>query len=152
MRSLMGKRLVWLMAAAACLQLTGLAGAEPLYTVTDLGMFTPTGINNAGQVVGTYYTSVQVGPNTYRDTTYEYLYDHGKVTDLTGVFGTYAGTLSINNAGQVAGTNYTIGGGQQEAILYSNGNVTVLAGGGYSTVGTQQIPNAASVAGINDLG
>src|SRR4051794_3755750 len=67
------------------------------------------GINNAGQVVGTFQDST--GP------LHGFLYSNGRTTDL-GTFGGNFALSGINNAGQIVGTS------DGNAFIYSSGQRT----------------------------
>lgn len=108
------------------------AAAAVHFTLTDLGtlggsLSTATGINAAGQVVGSANTAV----GAYR---HAVLWQAGTITDL----GTLGGTLSyangINAAGQVVGYSET-GGGTGHAFLWQSGGLQDLGtlGGSYSS-------------------
>ena len=133
------------LAAFACL-LFGNAGGFAqnfLYSVTDLGTLpglsdsSPTGINNAGQVVG----------EAYSDGGYlhAFLYSGGTMMDIGALPGDTNTTASaINNAGQVAGYTYAFNPnhsnpiGPPQAFLYSGGKMTGLGTlPGYSEDGSQ---------------
>jgi len=49
----MRPRRLFPLTVAACLSMPFVIFAQPLYTVHDLGIGQPTGINNSGQVIGT---------------------------------------------------------------------------------------------------
>jgi beta-lactamase regulating signal transducer with metallopeptidase domain/uncharacterized membrane protein len=65
------------------------------YQIIDLGRFSPTAINNAGQIAGNAMDSRIPRP---------YLWDRGRWTDLGGPEGTIAFAADINDLGQVAGS------------------------------------------------
>src|SRR5262245_20731382 len=72
------------------------------YAITDLGTLGgpssyPTGINNAGQVVGWSDTNTS-------GVTHAFLYQNGTITDLGTLGGAYSAAAGINNAGQVIGS------------------------------------------------
>jgi probable HAF family extracellular repeat protein len=107
-------QLVCGLAAAAFVLAAGPARAE--YIVTSLGVLQPTGINDAGQIIGTYGIPFRDQASwSDSDHVHAFLYDHGKVTDLASVFRIGQepigiGPVAINNAGQVAGMRYTANG------------------------------------------
>jgi probable HAF family extracellular repeat protein len=116
------RRLLWGLAALALLACPLSSRAD--YLVTDLGAFTATGLNNAGQVVG------NAGGQAV-------LYSGGSLTNLGGFFAT-----SINNAGQVAGTVSTAS--DIRAVVYSGGVTKDLGSLGWDVL--------SSVKGMNDAG
>jgi probable HAF family extracellular repeat protein len=102
------------------------------------GHFTvPTGINDAGQIVGHYITASSNGANGF-------LYSNGVYTTIDDPPGTYSTSADgINNAGQVV-DHYEVGfGGPVYMFTYSNGVYTTIN----DPVGTLPTP-----AAINDLG
>jgi probable HAF family extracellular repeat protein len=81
------------------------------------------GINNAGQVVGT-------GDDLKNN--HPFLMSNGTVTDLGSLGGTWGHAYAINNKGEVAGVSEITGDVSQHAFLYTNGAMTDLGtlGGG----------------------
>jgi len=99
-----------------------------------------TAINDAGQIVGTSYTSSLTWDG--------FLYSNGTMLDLGSFGGADTEALAINNAGTVVGysdiANPSSGTGMS-AFLYSNGTLTdldALLGGTHNT----------SANGVNDAG
>jgi len=95
--------------------------AAPVYTVTALPAdFTPTDINNLGQISG----SLHFADNT----SHAALLSGGTLTDL----GTLGGSLSfgraLNDAGQVVGISYTAS-GDAHGFLYGSGGLLDLGAG-----------------------
>lgn len=92
------------------------------------------GINNTGEVVGTYYNDGQHG----------FLYAGGNYTTIDDPLGTFTQLDGINDAGQIVGEFYY--NGNWHGFLYSNGTYTTLdnpAGAGqFGTV----------ITGINNIG
>lgn len=107
-----------------------LAYAVPTYSITDLGLGTGLGINNAGQVTGV--------SNSGR----AYIYSNGVTTNLGTLGGDTSYGLSINNLGQITGYSYLSGNNTAHAFVYSNGVMTDISNG---------IDNSAGM-GINDSG
>jgi probable HAF family extracellular repeat protein len=134
--------------AALLLGAASRACAE-FYTVTSLGS-TPGlyasdfGINNAGQMVGAYWSAQDNSVN------HLVLYSNGKPIDLgspgPGIIGggsalTSTAGLSLNNAGQVAGS---LDWGTPHAFLYS--------GGKFSNLGLPSSSTSSAAVGINSAG
>jgi hypothetical protein len=100
-------------------------------------MFTSlSGINNAGQIIGTYLhqRSGSGDPNDY-DGEIAFLYDNGSFTrldspDARAPFDCCGATtlpMDINNAGQILGSTYD-GNGNLRFFLYDDGNYSVITG------------------------
>ena len=85
------------------------------YIVTELGMSQAYGVNNAGQVVGSYQNHAA-------------LWEHGKLLDLGTLKGGTSCAYGINNCGQVVGES------DGRAFLWQRGRMTDLGtlGGHYS--------------------
>ena len=116
------------------------------YTITGFGTpeggfnIDPRGINNSGQVVGSYTSnSYSYMGNNLRS----FLYSNGAITDIGTLGGTDSYAVDISNGGQVAGASFTASGWPYHAFLYSSGVMTdigTLAG------------NSVYVYGSNDHG
>jgi probable HAF family extracellular repeat protein len=102
----------------------GRAAAAPMYTITDLGMRKVTGLNDAGQVVGSGSLSVRSAADG------PFLYQNGTFTDLSGKLGASAWISGINNAGQIAGSTLTPTGGSYVFVLGPGGQLTRYDGAG----------------------
>jgi len=108
------------------------------------------GINDAGQVVGTSAAPFSPRPHAF-------LYTNGSMTDLgtlANQFGAFSSATGVNNGGQVVGysllsnSNINI---PSHAFLYSNGTMTdlgTLAGGTSTAMG---INNAGQVVGFSSV-
>lgn len=83
-------------------------GPGPQYSVTDLGAFHPTAINNSGNVVG------------YSDGGHVLLWSQGILTDLGSMGGSFAVASGLNDSGQIAGTMSTPNG--IEHFIFTNGS------------------------------
>ena len=97
--------------------------ADALYTITDLGTLggyssSASGINNAGQIVGT--------SNTSTGESHAFLYSDGQMQDLGTLGGPSSYGGSINNAGQVVGRSQISTNSSYYPFLYSNGQMTAL--------------------------
>ena len=101
----------------------------PRYTITDMGTFggqssTALGINNAGQVVGSAYTTGNLASRAF-------LWENGVLKDLGALGGANSGAQAINDQGQIVGSAETST-GAFHAFLYSGGamrDLGTLAGG-----------------------
>lgn len=96
--------------------------AAPLYTVSLLSGvdFAPTGMNNAGQIVG--FAGVGDG------TVHAMLYSGGVLSDLGNLGGQDSYANAINDAGTVTGTARSALGAER-AFLYQDGSVLYLGTG-----------------------
>ena len=146
------------------------AMAVPMFGVTYAGDFSPTAINNSGQVVGrvagatVLYSgsslSVLGGSNMvvtgindaatvvgYQTSNtgvrQAFIQSNGTLTNI-GAASVDVGDLSINNAGQVAGS-FGVAGDQRHAFLYQDGTLTDLNQG-------QAAPFEGSATAINNQG
>jgi len=113
--------------------------AQSLYTITDLGTLggnqsSASGVNDAGQVVGTSTTTYGVSR--------AFAYGNGAMIDLGTLGGDYSSASAINDQGEVVGTSTTTY-GVSRAFLFANGVMYDLGtlGGDYS-----------SASGINNNG
>lgn len=95
--------------------------AAPLYAVSLLPDvdFAPTGMNNAGQIVGFAGTGNGIHAVVYAD---------GVLTDLGNLGGKDSYASAINDAGAITGTTLSAS-GEQHAFLYQNGTVRDLGAG-----------------------
>lgn len=119
--------------------------AHPLYVVSLLPPvdFSPTAMNNAGQIVGF--------AGTGQGTVHAVLYGDGALTDLGAFFGHESFATAINDAGAITGSVLGAS-GEQHAFLYQHGSVLDLGAGtaGYGinargdVVGSQQKAGGAS--------
>src|SRR3954452_6886163 len=104
-----------------------------------LGRSVATGINDAGQVVGT----LDVGSSAE----HAFVYTNGQMTDL-GAFE----ASGINNTGQIVGSR-AVGSSPPHAVLYSNGQVKDLGAlPGYSQSDGRGITNAGQAVGSSSGG
>jgi probable HAF family extracellular repeat protein len=119
------------------------SAASTTYAVKILeGAGTPYGINDSGQVVGSYGCCGGV--------LHAYLYDESatpKMRDLhtSTVFGSFSSALDINASGQVVGDE-DMPCGHHHAVLYSGGQMQDLGG-----LGTEPCP-ISNAYGINNSG
>ena len=138
-------------AAVLALLVTTLAATAraAVYDLTDLGSAlgpgaVPTGINDAGQIVGRYGTPEGTRPFIYHNGTVTNLGapPGAEVGDAAGVFGE-----AISSNGLVAGTSFTRG-ARPRALLFQNGTVTELPEPAGSTgSGAFGINSSGSVVG-----
>jgi probable HAF family extracellular repeat protein len=101
----------------------------------------PTGINNAGQIIGTQRIVIGYDEQQRQDIAqmHPYINDHGKITDLDTLNKGDISPRAINNAGQVIGTS------GNTAFLYKGGKMIdlgTIGGNGWGSYAT----------GINDQG
>lgn len=96
--------------------------AEPLYTASFLSGvdFAPTGMNNAGQIVGF--------AGTGDGAIHAVLYAGGVLTDLGGLGGKDSYAEAINDAGAVTGA-FVSASGEHHAFLYRDGSALDLGAG-----------------------
>src|ERR1700692_4239840 len=98
-------------------QTTGFIYNNGTYTTLSdplaVGPTSAYGINDAGQVVGSYFDATSV---------HGYIYSNGNYTTLSFPGSTSTTLYGINNSGQIVG-NYLPGGGSgvMQGFLYSNG-------------------------------
>ncbi len=119
--------------------------AAPLYTASFLSGvdFAPTGMNNAGQIVGF--------SGTGEGAIHAVLYAGGILTDLGGLGGKDSYAQAINEAGAITGSTLSAA-GEQHAFLYQDGSVRDLGAGtaGYGinargdVVGSRQTANGVA--------
>jgi len=134
--------------AAACMVLgLGVSGVRAEATLSPIGTpgatnFTPTAINNLGQVVG-YVRGGTQGAYTYTSA----LYSGGSISLLPNMAGfTNAQAFDINDSGQIVGTAFDST--TFRGFLYNTGSYTnlgVLPGGTYSTA--SGINNSGQITG-----
>jgi len=108
---------------AACFGALDAAAQSPRYTVTDLGEFEPSGVNDVGQVAGRAIISGRL---------FAVVYD-GTLRTINPPEGASAEAHAINNRGQVVGTvficeivNDNCVNGRSRAFIYRSGAFTVL--------------------------
>ena len=132
---------VVLFAGLAIVPSTALAGVVYSYTTIDdpLGVYgtSVNGINNLGQVVGTYWDANNIA--------HAFVESGGTYTTLIypSTDGSYTLANGINDSGQVVGT-YT------DANFKSHGFVE--SGGTYTTIDHPLGVYGTSISGINNLG
>lgn len=134
-----------LLALLSILFMTRASDAHPLYAVSLLPQvdFSPTAMNNKGQIVGF--------AGTGQGTVHAVVYADGTLTDLGAFFGEESFAAAINDAGAITGTVLGAS-GEQHAFLYQHGSVLDLGTGtaGYGinargdVVGSKQTVDGAS--------
>lgn len=105
----------------------------------DLGRFSPSGINPAGQVVGS--------ANTATGQTRAFLWENGAMTDLGTLGGDISIASGINPAGQVVGSSYTSD-GRLHGFLWDKGVMTDLGTLAEEGEIDQTVANAINPAGL----
>ena len=107
---------------------------------------TASGINNRGEVVGTYDAGPTINPQLF-GYSHAYVYRNGFLSDIGTLGGSFSYGSGINNAGQIVGTSTVTPGlfppPPSKAFIYSNGRMRAIGGG--------QSGNFAPAA-INDNG
>ena len=105
----------------------------------------PAAINDAGQIVGTYYSIP--GAQNISPAPQAFLYDHGTFTtiDVPGGRGTQA--TSINNAGQIVG--YTVIDNRYQGFVDDHGRFTVIDLPGSDLTQLFGINDAGQIVGIS---
>jgi probable HAF family extracellular repeat protein len=97
---------------------SNLALAQTQFAITDLGAnVVPHGINDLGQIAGSFSTPSGVHP---------FLYSNGIFNDLGTLGGTGAGAMQINSHGQIVGYSMLVGDSSEHAFVYSLGAMTDL--------------------------
>ncbi|HWW70676.1 MAG TPA: FxDxF family PEP-CTERM protein [Duganella sp.] len=117
--------------------LPALATEPPRYSMTYLGNFLASSLNNVGDVVGGI-----VGDGGLYEVG---LYSGGTLRNL-GAPGGNAVTYGINDSGQIVGRT-----GDSQAFVYSGGSFNLFAGGSSSSV-AYGINNAGQVVGVRTVG
>jgi probable HAF family extracellular repeat protein len=98
------------------------AHASALYYVTDLGAMngsnsTALGINNSGEIVGSYSDF---------SGTHAFLYSGGTMQNIAQLGSSTSAAYGINSSGQIVGEYDLTGNGEPRAFLYSGGVLTNL--------------------------
>ncbi|MGA2585082.1 MAG: hypothetical protein ABSG31_17555 [Tepidisphaeraceae bacterium] len=141
MRILFSMTVFWGIAVAVSLNAT-CASAADQYSLTDLGSFTPTGLNTSGQICGNI-------PAT-GGTTHAAIYDNGSIQDL-GVLPGYTSSFAndINSGAQVVGYQTVPNDpfNADYAFLFSDGTMLDMTTLPIYSGGTAMIAR-----GINSLG
>lgn len=127
-------------------------------------------MNQVGQVVGTSYTDATPNPTTGIPTVHPFLWDHGRMTDLGTLGGTYAGAgscsfsaifcnssfvegaLLVNDAGQVVGSSNLAGDLTLHPFLWTRtGGMQDLGTLGGNNGVTNWINDVGDIVGKADL-
>jgi uncharacterized membrane protein len=89
--------------------------------------------NNRGQIIGASYTSYTPNPSTGIPTIDPYLWQHGHMTDLGTLGGTFGFANWINDQGAVVGVSNLAGDNNAQPFLWKTGHMTKLPtiGGGF---------------------
>lgn len=126
-RGPMGEKMRVIIVAALCLALAGIITspslAAPSYRIIDIGATTgwqkswTGGINNLGQVTGTYELDGKQ---------HAFVWDHGTITELPGL-GAETCAGGINDAGQIAGyASLPVTGAYAHACLWTDQQISDL--------------------------
>jgi len=110
--------------------------AQVTYTITDLGLIVPTGINDSGQVSG----SVGSGANRVA-----IRWENGSTTEYQGLGG-YTVASGINNHGVMSGYSYDFS-GRQHAVIFENDSMYILPDPTNSRSEAMAINDSGYVAG-----
>ena len=122
-------------------------GTFTLINVPGTSGIQPAAINDAGQIVGTYYPTT--GPQNISPLPQAFLYDHGTFTtiDVPGGRGTQA--TGINNAGQIVG--YSVIDNRYQGFVDDHGSFTVIDAPGSGLTKLFGINNAGQIVGISGI-
>lgn len=130
--------------------------AAPIYGVTTFGIPAPysfaRGLNDAGQVIGTYmplgYGRDQFGMAT----THGFIASESGFRDIGTLGGAHSTPYAINSKGQVVGHSTIAGSVTQHAFLYSNGIMTDINPDGAQYSYASGINDAGNIAAsVNNL-
>ena len=118
------------------------AQAAVEYSVTYMGNFTPTAINNKGDVAG---WTISADTTVYHVA----LWQHAQLQDLGTLAGTYAIPHSINDSDQIVGVSESAD-GPLHAFLYDNGEMKDLGAFGGVSGSAYGINNSGQIAANYD--
>lgn len=112
------------------------------YAITPIGIVgsMPAGINNNGQVVGSFVSG---------NSTHAFLYSRDSFVDLGTLGGGYSRALAINDSGTVVGTAGNSA-SDTRAFVYVNGSMSDIGTLGGSNSSANAINNNGQIAGVAD--
>ena len=117
-------------------------------------------VNQRGQVAGIAYTNAIPNPTTGIPTLHPFVWDHGKMTDLGTLGGSFAGgfapdgaegSLIINESGQVIGLSTLAGDQTYHPFLWDHGTLTDLGTLGGDSGTAIWLTETGEVVGEADL-
>ena len=108
-------------------------------------------INDRGQIAGVSYTNSIVNESTGIPTQHPFLWQQGRMIDLTASAGSFGYVSGLNNRGEVSGQMSLPGDAQFHPFVWSDGTLTDLGTLGGDNGNAFAINNAGEVVGSADL-
>ena len=106
-------------------------------------------VNERGQVAGISYTDTTPNPTTGIPTQDPFLWDRGRMVDLSTLGGTVGNAYWLNNRGQVAGQSNLAGDQVYHSFLWDRGVLTDLGTLGGDNAGPFWLNDAGEVVGFS---